>query len=166
MTSTGSGSPIVEALKRAVFPSYALLAAIQLDLFTQIQDSSKTAEKLAAEMGVDSDKLSALLYPMVLVGLLKVEDGCFSNTFEASQYLVRGKPGYMGDEYEAFTSRWRAVSKTAESIRSGKAQAKVVIPALPSLLNFEFLVAYTLVDPTNPTVYSGFSNAVPFIIGL
>jgi hypothetical protein len=48
----------------------------------------------------------------------------------------------------------------------GKAQAKVVIPAIPSLLNFEFLVAYTLVDPTNPTIYSGFSNAVPFTIGL
>ena len=69
MTSTASGSTIVEALKRAVFPSYALLAAIQIDLFTHLSHSYKTAEQLATNMGVDSDKLSALLYPLVLVGL-------------------------------------------------------------------------------------------------
>ena len=130
MTSAKSGSTIVEALKRAVFPSYALLAAIQIDLFTHLEDSSKTAEELAAEMDVDPDKLSALLYPMVLVGLMKVENEFFTNTSEAEQFLVRGKPDYMGEEFEAFTSRWRAVSKTAESIRSGKAQAKVDFPSM------------------------------------
>ncbi len=130
MTSAKSGSTIVEALKRAVFPSYALLAAIQIDLFTHLGDSSKTAEELAAEMDVDPDKLSALLYPLVLVGLMKVENEFFTNTSEAEQFLVRGKPDYMGEEFEAFTSRWRAVSKTAESIRSGKAQAKVDFPSM------------------------------------
>ncbi|MEE8159810.1 MAG: methyltransferase [Dehalococcoidia bacterium] len=130
MTSTASGSTIVEALKRAVFPSYALLAAIQIDLFTHLSHSYKTAEQLATNMGVDSDKLSALLYPLVLVGLLQVENDGFSNTSEAERFLVRGNPDYMGDEYEAFTSRWRAVSKTAESIRSGKAQAKVDFPSM------------------------------------
>lgn len=130
MISENSGSTIVEKLKRAVYPSYALLTAIQIDLFTHLGDSSKTDEELATQMGIDPDKLSALLYPMVLVGLLTVEKECFSNTPEAKQFLVRGRPDYMGDEYETYTSRWRAVSKTAESIRTGKAQAKLDFPSM------------------------------------
>ncbi len=115
MTTTSSGSETIERLKKAVFPSYALLAAVQLDLFTALKDGSKTAEEVAEDMGVDPDKLSALLYPLVLTGLLTVEDKRFSNSPDAAQYLIRGEPGYLGDEYEASTDRWTALSKTAES---------------------------------------------------
>ncbi len=130
MTTTSSGSEIIERLKKAVFPSYALLAAVQLDLFTALKDGSKTAEEVAEDMGTDPDKLSALLYPLVLTGLLTVEDERFSNSPDAGQYLIRGEPGYLGDEYEASTDRWTALSKTAESIRTGKAQHKIDFPSM------------------------------------
>jgi hypothetical protein len=41
----------------------------------------------------------------------------------------------------------------------------VILPALAGLLNFEFLVAYTTIDPTFPTGFRGFSNALPFTVG-
>ncbi len=53
MTSgASSGAGTVERLKRAVFPSYGLLAAIRIDLFTHLQDGPKAAPKLAGDMGV------------------------------------------------------------------------------------------------------------------
>ena len=108
----------------AVYPSFAMLAGMQLDVFTPLKDQPMNAESLANLLKVKETKLSPLLYALVTAGLLTVEDGFFSNTQEADTFLVRGRPEYMGGLNGFYSNLWHAALKTAESIRTNKPQAK------------------------------------------
>jgi SAM-dependent methyltransferase len=113
----------IQRLATAVFPSFAMLAGMQLDLFTPLKDGPMTAEQLAAALNVKAEKLSPLLYALVAAELLTVDGGRFANTPEADHYLVKGKPTYMGGRHGIFSQRWHAVLKTADSIQTGEPQA-------------------------------------------
>ncbi|MDQ6834409.1 MAG: class I SAM-dependent methyltransferase [Chloroflexota bacterium] len=104
--------------------AFALLAAMQLDLFTPLADGPMRAEKLAGLLDVDAEKLSLLLYVLVVDGLLTVKDGQFANTEETDQFLVRGKPAYMGSVHTLWSELASAYLKTAESVRTGIPQAR------------------------------------------
>ena len=115
----------IERLDAAVYPSFAMLAGMQLDLFTPLKDGPMNVEELAHALGVGSTKLEPLLYCLVAAELLTVEGERFSNTPESDYYLVRGQPTYQGGRHEHFSNQWNATLKTAESIRAGVAQAKL-----------------------------------------
>ena len=119
-------------LRRAVFSPMAMLAGMQLEVFTPLGDSPMSAEALAEKLGVRPDKLSPLLYALVVAGLLTVEDGLFANTPEAAEFLVKGDPGYVGAAHELLSDLWGATLQSAESIRTGKPQAKHDFDAMPS----------------------------------
>jgi predicted O-methyltransferase YrrM len=61
---------------------------------------------------------------------LNVEGELFSNTNVADRFLVRGCPSCMVDSHEAYSLRWSAVLKTAETIRTGVPQAKLDYSAM------------------------------------
>jgi SAM-dependent methyltransferase len=75
-------------------------------------------------LGVNTEKLSRLLYALVTAELLTVEDARFANTPEAQQFLVKGQPTYLGGRHENFTEVWEALLHTAETIRTGVPQCK------------------------------------------
>jgi 2-polyprenyl-3-methyl-5-hydroxy-6-metoxy-1,4-benzoquinol methylase len=103
-----------------------MLAGMQLDVFTPLNGSPKTAEDIAHAIDLSPGRLRLLLYSLVAAGLLTEQDGRFSNTAEAEQFLVKGPPSYIGNMHTLLSHRWVAnLSKTAESIRSGVPQAKV-----------------------------------------
>ena len=102
----------------------AMLAGIQLDVFTQFKDEPRTADTVANSLGVNASKLSRLLYALVAAELLEVEDGKFRNTRLSDHLLVRGKTTYMGGVHELWSDLWSATFKTADTIRSGVPQAK------------------------------------------
>ena len=116
---------IIEKLGAAAFPSFAMLAGMQLDLFTPLTDGPMKVVEIAQALGVGSTKLEPLLYSLVDAGLLTVAGGRFSNTTESEHFLVRGKPAYVGDRHEHFSYQWNSTLKTSESIRAGAAQAKL-----------------------------------------
>ena len=130
MTNPPPQPDTIWRLRTALYPSFALLAAIQLDLFTPLRDGPGTVEQVASALGVDSDKLKPLMYILVESGLLAVEGEQFSNSPEANHYLVQGDSSYMGAGYEAFSNMWNAVWKTADSIRTGSAQSKLDYTAM------------------------------------
>jgi len=90
MTDSIPSPANIDKLEYAVWPSYSLLAGIQLDLFTVLKDGPISVEQMARGMGVRADKLQPLLYTLVAVGLLTVDGNLFSNSIESSQFLVRG----------------------------------------------------------------------------
>lgn len=114
---------IFDKLADSPYPAFAFAAGVKLDVFTPLGDGPRTAEELADVLGVDSRKLSPLLYALVVAGVLVVEDGAFANTPESDHYLVKGREEYIGNLCEAFEERWRWALRTAESIRTGKPQA-------------------------------------------
>jgi ubiquinone/menaquinone biosynthesis C-methylase UbiE len=130
MTSPPLRPDTIERLASAVYPAFAMVAGMQLDVFTPLKDGPLSLEDLAATLAVHPRKLRPLLYALVAAGLLTVEDECFANTQEAAHFLVRGQPAYRGATYEGLLLRWQATLHTAETIRTGVPQAKVDYTAM------------------------------------
>ena len=86
----------IDKLRYGVDAAFAMLAGMQLDVFTPLKVGPKTVEDIALVIGVSPARLRLLLYGLVAAGLLTEQDGRFSNTAEADQYLVKGNPSYMG----------------------------------------------------------------------
>ena len=125
MSNSLSKPETVNKLRFAVDAGFAMLAAMQLDLFTPLKAGPMTAEQLAAALGVGPARLRLLLYVLVVAGLLIEQDGHFSNTAEANRFLVKGERSYIGNRHAAIAMRWRENFKTADSIRSGVPKAKL-----------------------------------------
>jgi 2-hydroxy-4-(methylsulfanyl)butanoate S-methyltransferase len=89
----------MQQLASAVYPSFAMLAGMQLDVFTPLNDGPLTAAQLADVLGVNAEKLSRLLYALVTAELLTVDGDRFANTHEAQQFLINGKPTYLGGRH-------------------------------------------------------------------
>src|SRR4051794_7405783 len=115
----------INKLRFAADAAFAMLAGMQLDVFTPLKDSAMTAEQIAAAIGVGPARLRLLLYSLVAAGLATEKDGRFSNTPEADQFLVQGTSSYMGNKHASMAMRWTAALKTADSIRSGAPQARL-----------------------------------------
>lgn len=157
----------INKLRSAADAAFAMLAGMQLEVFTPLKAGPMTAEQIAAAIGVGPSRLRLLLYVLVSAGLLTEQDGQFSNTPEANLFLVKGAPSYMGNRHAAIAMRWTTYFKTAESIRSGVPQAKMdfsnsaqadleaflrninanTVPATRALLErYDFSSVKTLVD--------------------
>lgn len=115
----------VKQLSFAADAALAMLAGMQLDVFTPLKNAPKTAEELANTIGVGSARLRLLLYCLVAAELLTEQEGRFSNTPDADQFLVKGSPSYMGNMHASLSMRWSSSLKTAESIRTGAPQGKL-----------------------------------------
>jgi hypothetical protein len=102
----------------------AMLAGMQLELFSALGHEARTVEELAAAIGVGSARLRPLLYALVSAGLLTVDGENFANGAEAARFLVKGQRGYMGGQHEVYADLWSSSLLTAQSIRTGKPQAK------------------------------------------
>ncbi len=119
MTNAPLQPETISRLFDAVYPSFAMLAGMELELFTPLEGGPLSAEQMADALGVQVIKLRPLLYALVVAGLLTVEDDMFANTPEADHYLVRGKPSYLGGQQELWASNWARILKTAATIRAG-----------------------------------------------
>ena len=89
MPQAGSQPEIINNLKFGVDAGLAMLAGMQLDLFTPLKDGPMSAEQLSSVIGVDPTRLRLLLYVLVAAGLLSEQKGCFSNTDEERRFRVR-----------------------------------------------------------------------------
>jgi hypothetical protein len=119
MTDSIPEPVILDRVEDMVHRAMSILAGMQLDLFTPLKDGPLSANQIAESMGVWTTRLCPLLYALVVVGLLTVDDGFFANTAEADYDLVQGRPSYRGHGHKFYSDIW-----SAESIRTGKPQAE------------------------------------------
>lgn len=115
----------------AMFPPMALLAGIQLNVFTTLKEGSQSIMEIAKALDVQEEKLSPLLHTLVVAGLLQTEGGMFSNTPEAYKFLVNDRPEYLGGLVVFYKMLWGMIQNTADSIKTGVPQAKFDFQALP-----------------------------------
>ncbi len=106
-------------LSSAFFPPAIVLAAIELDLFTNLDAEPVSATTLAEKLSLDSSALKKLLIGLVSLGYLECEDLVYHNAPFASRALVRGKEDYEGDS--ALMSLWfmRLMGGLSETVRHG-----------------------------------------------
>ena len=115
----------IERIVEGVYPAAALLAGMQLDLFTPLGERPYGAGELAKLLHVQQEQLETLLYALAAAGLLCVCDGRFANGEEADRRLVRGRSGFVGDKHLMWSHCFAAALQTAESVRSGRPAAQV-----------------------------------------
>ncbi len=115
----------IDQVMPSVINAMAIRAALQLGLFTPLADGPKTAGELAEAIGVNPRRLEMLLYQLVVSDFLEMDGNKFANTPMAAHYLIQGRDGYFGGIHEFWTEMFTALMGTAESIRTGKPQAKI-----------------------------------------
>jgi 3-hydroxy-5-methyl-1-naphthoate 3-O-methyltransferase len=132
MTTSTPAPLILDGVDDLVYRACAVLAATQLDLFTPLANGPLPANQIAQALGVEMIKLRPLLYVLVVVGLLTLENGRFANTAAADHYLVRGRPSYQGDRHTYWSDVWSAALCTADSIRTGQPMKKHDYASMPA----------------------------------
>ena len=115
----------INTLRFGVDSAFAMLAGMQLEVFTPLQRGPMTAEQIAEAIGIVPTRLPLLLYALVAAGLLTEQGGRFANTPEAQHFLVKGAPAYMGSMHGMLSNNWGNILKTAESLRADIPQAHV-----------------------------------------
>lgn len=107
-----------------VYPALAMMAGMQLEVFSALGDDMLDVAAVAARLEVAPARLRPLLYALVTAGLLEVDGERFRNNAEAAEFLVKGRPRYIGGMHSAYSDLWASTMHTAESIRTGVPQAK------------------------------------------
>jgi SAM-dependent methyltransferase len=125
VTETTPPRPLVIGrLSNAVYPAAAMLAGMQIELFTALDAGPATGVELAQRLGVKAEKLERLLYALAAAELLTLDDGRFANGAEAAHFFVKGRKSYIGAAHELYADLWHAVLKTGETMRTGAPQAR------------------------------------------
>ncbi len=109
----------------SIYSSLAMLAGMQLDLFSFIEGEPKSAAIIARELQLDEEKLEPLLYALVGSGLLTINGDLFSNLEESSAFLVKGNNTYLGGAAPFYETLWKAAMNTAKSVKTGKPQSRI-----------------------------------------
>jgi 3-hydroxy-5-methyl-1-naphthoate 3-O-methyltransferase len=123
---------LIETLADAVYPSFAMLAGMELDLFTPLGHGPLSAEEIARAAGTDPAKTTELLHALVAAGLLTCDNGRFSNSPESNEFLVRGKPNYIGMRHYAYRRRWDSVLSVTPTVRSGVPRRAMDYAGMPA----------------------------------
>lgn len=132
-------SGTITGLIQNAYASFALLAGMQLDVFTSLADGPLDARQVAEKVGVSADLLSPLLYALAAAGLLRVEANCFFNSDEAQRFLVETSPDCVGNLHHLLSDLWSATLRTADSIRLDHPQAEHSFAEMPPVQLHNFL---------------------------
>jgi hypothetical protein len=103
----------------AYWESFALHAAVVLDIFTLLGEELEDAAALARKSGADKRGMEALLNALTAMGLLQKRDGKFMNTEGSGAFLVKTSASYMGHiikHHHHLVSSW---SRLVDAVRGG-----------------------------------------------
>jgi len=102
MAETSQAKPIedvrgISAITYGFMASKALFAALDFDLFTNIECGADSAVELAKATGVSENLLLTLLTALKSLGLIVEHDGRFANAPATAKFLVADAPGDFRD---------------------------------------------------------------------
>jgi len=98
--------------------SRVLLTAHELGLFTAVGAGKHTSSGIASLLGTDPRATDRLMNALCAMGLLAKENGRFSNSQAALQYLVSESPGYIGGLMHT-VHLWDTWTTLTEAVRTG-----------------------------------------------
>jgi hypothetical protein len=100
--------------------SCTLHAGVQLEIFTLIGDDHLSGDGIAQKLDADVRGVIGLLNALAALGLLKKEQGMYTNTPESKSLLVKSSPQYVGHiimHHHHLVSAW---SRLPEAVKSGQ----------------------------------------------
>jgi len=90
---------------------------------THVEAGADTPESVSSRAGVSLRGAGTLLDGLVGLGLMTVSGGRYRNAPDAAEFLVEGKPGYMGGFAKVLFGQSPGRMKLPEAVRTGQAEA-------------------------------------------
>lgn len=94
-------------------------AAARHGFFTTLEGNPDDAAGVARKTGISARGAQALLDGLTGLGMVTLSDGKYLNTPEASAFLVRGKPSYLGGMAEVFLDDFGTWQKLPDATKTG-----------------------------------------------
>lgn len=120
--SPSSGAPVttvrLQNIAQAYGQSAALMAAVEVGLFTAISRGAGTYEEVAAAVDIHPANAERLMVMLCATGLLQKTSGRHRNAPDVERFLVEGSPGYMGPWITFTKPQWNEWGRLAEHIRA------------------------------------------------
>jgi len=103
--------------------SAILGSAAKHEIFRALEGGSDTADGVAKKTGISVRGAQAVLDGLTGLGLIKLADGRYTNTPEASRFLVKGKPSYFGGMAEVMAGSLTDWATLPAAVQSGRPTA-------------------------------------------
>ncbi len=100
--------------------SQVLFAAIDMDIFTILENGARNVAEIAKAVGSNEQSLRRLVNALVALNLLETKDGMLLNSNISSQYLVKGNSEYLGNAIHHTGNLWDFWEGLSKQIKSGK----------------------------------------------
>lgn len=113
----------IRSLANSFQQSRILLTTVELDLFTVLDKHMLSSKEVAVKINADERATDRLMNALVALGFLRKVHGKFYNCENASNYLVKGKPEFMGGLYHSL-GLWDTWSSLTESVKAGTSVAE------------------------------------------
>ncbi len=101
-----------------------LLTAVKLDVFSALDQGTKTAEDVAGRIGADAKALSLLLNALVALRLLRQNQNGYANSAVARDHLVKHSSQYIGHLLLLHDAEWNNWGRLEEAVRTGQSPVK------------------------------------------
>lgn len=108
----------IRELANSFQKSRLILTAVELDIFTILDKHMLTSIDITKKIGTAERATDRLLNALVAFGFLRKIHGKFYNTESASQYLVKGKPEFMGGLFHT-NELWKYWSTLTKAVKDG-----------------------------------------------
>ena len=109
-SSTAAAAPVTTVRLQNIAQSYgqsaALMAAVEVGLFTAVSNGAATYGEVAAKLDIHPTNAERLLVMLCAAGLLQVAAGRHRNAPDVERGRVEGKPGYMAPGITFTKPQW------------------------------------------------------------
>jgi predicted nicotinamide N-methyase len=110
----------LQKIAQAYWESAALMAAVELEVFTAIARGQDTIPAVARTAGIGERNAERLLTALTAMTLLVREGERFSNAADVERFLVKDGARYAGPWILFTKPRWDAYGKMSERLKSGQ----------------------------------------------
>ena len=118
---TDTKQPLTTVRLQNIAQSYgqsaALMAAVELDVFTAISNGAGTFEEVAAAIDIHPTNAERLMVLLCAAGVVEVENRRLRNAEDTERFLVSGKPGFMGPWITFTKPQWNEWGRLGEHLR-------------------------------------------------
>ena len=108
----------LQKMAQAYWESAALMAAVELEIFTAIAHGQDTISAVAAAAGIGERNAERLLTALSAMTLLSRNGDRFTNAADVERFLVKDSDRYAGPWILFTKPRWEAYGKMSERLRN------------------------------------------------